>query len=295
MQLTLTKLYNLALASLLTTMLFAVCTLPRHLDTVTPLVKQGADAAAGAHAAGQALDQGTHQAAEQVGAQSSTAEGLGKGIQADVERGRGLTPPDGVAALKDVWDSISLRAQGVLNVAAALNQMVGRLNDLNAQVRILLEKVDQLSASNKGLAAAATDAAADAAAARKEAAKATSQAAHITALVVALGIAVAGGGVALALMLKNVKIGIAGIGGALTIIILASILGEIDRAVHTLVTVAIIAIVVCGTLFAFEVLWRKFKEGRTWLDALATAVKTNPIQDIQDIIADLHSKQVQPA
>jgi hypothetical protein len=88
-------------------------------------------------------------------------------------------------------------------------------------------------------------------------------------------------------MLKNVKIGIAGIAGAVTIIVLASFLGQIDEAMHTLVHAAAIVAGVAAGVFLLEVLWRKLWEKRGWMDALATAIKTNPLQDIQDVIADI--------
>jgi hypothetical protein len=289
--LTLTKLYNLAVASLLTCALFAACFAAQSHTGTDVLVKQGQNAATRATTTGQQLDQGTQEVGRQLLTEGATVQGIGKGIQEDVARGRAATPPDGVAPLKDIWDSIAARANGVLNVAAAINGLADKVGELNGQVHTLNADVGTLVETNKGLAEKTKDAETKAASAEKAAQKASSQTAHLTALLVVLAIAAAGAGVFFGFMLKDVKVGIAGIAGAVTIMILASLFGKIDAAMGTLVHVAAIVAGVGAGLFLLEVLWRKLgPEKRAWTDALATAFKTNPFQDVQDIIADLQGK-----
>lgn len=287
MTLTLSKLWNLALSALLTTILFAACITTSGHDPLGGTIKRSADAGKHAQASGNAIERGVQETGQALTTQAAEAQGLGKGIQDDVARGRSLTPPDAAGALSGVWDSLWIRAQGVLNVGAALNSLVTKVNGLSGEVHTLNGDVATLVDSNKTLVGAVNTANDRAAKAEKAAKLATTQAAHITALVVAFAIAAAGAGVFFALMLKDIKIGIAGIAGAVTIIVLASFLGQIDEAMHTLTHAAVIVAGVGGGLFLLEVLWRKLWEKRDWMDALLTAIKTNPLQDIQDVIADL--------
>ncbi|HVS71339.1 MAG TPA: hypothetical protein VHQ47_08810 [Phycisphaerae bacterium] len=287
MTITLTKYYNLAASALLTSLLFAACIAGNARGPLDAINKQSASAAQHATTNAAAVVKASQDIGAGLQTQATTADGIGKGIQEDVNKGRALTPPDGVAPLKSVWDTLWDRAQSVLDVSGALTKLTGQVSDLTTQTQALSGNVATLVSANKALTDAANTAATDAANAKKQAEAATSQAAHITALVVALAIAGAGVAVFFGFMLKSIKLGASGVAASVVVIILASFLGQIDKAMVTLVHVAAIAGGICAVLLIGEVVWRKFKEKRTWLDAFTVSLTTNPLQDIQDAIADL--------
>lgn len=190
-------------------------------------------------------------------------------ISSDVAEGKAKTPEPAQPVLNPIWDRIAVRARAMWDTSGTIADLAVQVHDLGGKVGQLNQAVTNLSGENAGL--------------RTKLEKANSATERLTALVVALTFAAAGACVFFAVMLKDFKIGVAGVAGAAVVLVLVSFFGHLGAAVGLLFKVAMWIAVGCGVLFAGEVVWRKFREKLSWAGAVRRAATTNPLQDLQDV------------